>query len=248
MRNASTNRGLTVGGVAVAATVAAFAFAAPATAETHSGHGAIVPAGTAVDEPATFTSAFTANAIAGEVVDGGQEGATGQFTFRLNSDLDIICFDITLDGVEGEYESPADTATHIHEAEAGVGGPPRIAFPDPGPITDGERTSLGCLQGPFVTGLTNDDGVDQGEGFTLAQIEADPASFYADSHTVDYPGGAVRGQLTAIPWGGVETGAGGIATSNDSSTLLGVGGILAALGLGVGGVVLTRRAALRARA
>ncbi|MGQ3011478.1 CHRD domain-containing protein, partial [Microbacterium aurantiacum] len=178
--------------------------------------GPAAHADTEVDEPSSFTSAFTVMATPGNVVnnDGvaapGEEGATGTFTFRINSDEEIICYDIRLEGVSGDYESPARTATHIHQADAGQPGPPRIAFPNPEPVGDGPRTASGCLQGPFTTGIEN-DGVDTGEGFSLAEIEANPAGFSADSHTADFAAGVVRGQLTAIPVGGVDTGAGGTA-------------------------------------
>lgn len=161
-------------------------------------------ADTEVAAPAEFTSAFTVIATPEAVVDAdgapapGQPGAGGQFTYRLNSELDIICYDITLTGVTGDYQSPAKTATHIHQSVAGVSGPPRIAFPDPAPLGDGPRVSSGCLQGPFTTGVIR-DGVDTGAGFTVAQIEANPAGFAADAHTVDFTAGVVRGQLAPIP-------------------------------------------------
>ncbi|MGB2720559.1 MAG: CHRD domain-containing protein, partial [Rhodococcus sp. (in: high G+C Gram-positive bacteria)] len=142
----------------------------------------------------------------------GQPGATGTFTLRINSDLDIVCYDIALEGVTGDYMSPAKTATHLHQAAAGAAGPPRLAFPNPTPIGDGPRTSSGCMQGPFTTGLTPAGATaDSGTGFTLDQIEADPAAFAADTHTVDFSAGAVRGQLTQIPVGSVATGGGGAA-------------------------------------
>ena len=196
---------------------------------------------TEVAEPSTFTSAFTVMATPDQVInnDGavipGQEGATGSFTFRINSDLEIICYDITLEGVSGDYMSPAKTATHIHEAAVGKPGPPRIAFPNPAPVGDGPRTSSGCLQGPFTTGVMA-NGVDTGEGFTLSKIEANAAGFTGDSHTVDFAAGVVRGQLSAVPVGGVQTGAGGTAaTGVDGVGLtaagLGVIGLLAAVGV-----------------
>jgi hypothetical protein len=36
---------------------------------------------------------------------------------------------------------------------------------------------------------------DTGEGFSLAQIEANPPAFFTDVHTADYLAGAIRGQL-----------------------------------------------------
>ncbi|WP_313818178.1 CHRD domain-containing protein [Citricoccus sp.] len=221
------HRILTLGGIA-AGTLALLVTAAPAHANTE------------VDEPDSFTSAFTSMATPDQVVDSegmeapGEPGATGEFTFRINSDLEIICYDITVNGITGDYESPAATATHVHEAAAGESGPPRLAFPNPEPVGDGPRTSSGCLQGPFTTGLTDDDDVDTGEGFSLAQIEADPAGFSADTHTENFVPGAVRGQLTEVPVGGLETGGGGTA-NNDSSALLpviGVGALAAAGGAG----------------
>jgi hypothetical protein len=101
---------------------------------------------------------------------------------------------ITLLNVVGDYQSPARTATHIHQARYGASGPPRIAFPNP--IGDDERrVSVGCLTGPFTTGINGTDGLDTGTGFEVSQIEKDPAGFFADSHTRLFPLGVVRGNL-----------------------------------------------------
>ncbi|WP_312858415.1 CHRD domain-containing protein, partial [Pseudonocardia pini] len=141
---------------------------------------------TEVAEPATFTSMFTAMATPDMVVnnDGvatpGEPGATGTFHYRINSDTEVICYDITLDGVTPPYQSPARTATHIHEGDAGNAGPPRLAFPNPEDTGDGTLRSEGCLQGPFTTGVMR-DGQDTGAGFTLDRIEADPAAFFTDT-------------------------------------------------------------------
>jgi len=200
---------------------------------------------TEVAEPATFTSAFTAMATPDMVVNAesaptpGEPGASGSFMYRINSDLEIICYDITLSGVTPPYQSPAKTATHIHEAAAGKAGPPRIALPNPEDDGSGELVSSGCLQGPFTTGLAP-EGTDTGEGFSLAEIEADPSAFFTDSHTSAFAAGAVRGQLTEVPVGGIETGAGGTAeTSSSGAPLAALGGSLALAGAAA--VVLRRR-------
>ncbi|KQO03516.1 hypothetical protein ASF21_04365 [Arthrobacter sp. Leaf234] len=209
--------------------------AAPASAET------------AVDRPDSFTSAYTVAALPGNVIgpDGapapGEPGATGTFNFMINSDLEIICYDITLDGVTPPFQSMAKTSTHIHQTAAGKNGPPRIAFPNPG--GEGTLTGSGCLQGPFTTGLTGDDGVDTGEGFSLKQLEADPAGFSADTHTSGFVPGAVRGQLTALPMGGVDTGVASAPASSPESTAPLALGALALVGAGIGGAVLVRRRA-----
>jgi hypothetical protein len=236
----TTSRLLTVGGTAAVAAALVLGAAAPANAET------------AVAEPSSFTSAFTVMATPDQVLNAdavatpGPAGATGQFTFRVNSTLDIICYDITVAGISGEYQSPAKTATHIHAAAVGKAGPPRIAFPNPAPVGDGPRTSSGCLQGPFTTGVLAADGVDTGTGFTLAQLEADAASFAADTHTVANPAGAVRGQLTQVPVGGVQTGGGGsaaAASADDSTAVIGATGLGVALLAGAAFFVARRRSA-----
>ena len=211
------------------------------------------PAGadTPVAEPDSFTSAFTAMATPEQVLNGegvatpGQPGATGAFTLRINSDLDIVCYDIALDGVTGDYMSPAKTATHLHQAATGAAGPPRLAFPNPTPIGDGPRTSSGCMQGPFTTGLTPAGAAaDSGTGFTLDQIEANPAGFAADTHTVDFSAGAVRGQLTQIPVGSVATGGGGWALAASDSATSSAMPLVGAAALGamaIAGVTLVAR-------
>lgn len=191
-----------------------------------------------VPEPDSFTSMFTAEATPDTVVDEdgesvpGEEGASGTFNLMLNSDEEIACWEITLDGVTPPYESPARTATHIHESPEGVQGPPRLSFPDPEEDDDGMLRSSGCVQGPFTTGLDDDDDVDTGEGFTVSQIEDDPSQFYGDTHTEEYPAGAVRGQLTEVPMGGMETGAGGTSEASAApvaTTTWIAGGVAAAL-------------------
>lgn len=214
---------------------------------------AFVPTGTAsaetmVAEPDSFTSAFTAMATPDMVInpDGvltpGTAGAWGTFNYRINSDLDVICYDITVEGITAPFQSPAKTATHIHQAPAGKPGPPRIAFPNPIEQPDGTFASSGCLEGPFTTGVKNvDTGIDTGVGFTVKQIEDDPAAFFTDTHTKANPAGAVRGQLTAVPLGGIETGAGGTAAGDPAELpLLPIGAGLAVL-LGAG-VMLHRKA------
>jgi len=200
---------------------------------------------TEVSEPDTFTSMFTAMATPDMVIGmtgqpaPGEPGATGTFNYRVNSDQEIICYDLTLSGVTGEYMSPARTATHVHEAQPGKSGPPRLAFPNPsGESTT--RTSSGCMQGPFTTGVVM-NGQDTGANFSLKKIEADPSAFFGDSHTAQFTAGVVRGQLTAVPMGGVETGAGTTAgaTAEDAAPYaLGAAALVAA---GAAGAVAHRR-------
>lgn len=157
--------------------------------------------------PFTFTSTYTLVATPDRVVNGtpavpapGEAGSQGTFNYGINSQLNMICYNITLTGVTGPYLSPAITATHIHEAAEGANGPPRIAFPNPEPADSGPevvKRSQGCIQGPFTTGINGPDGQDTGTGFTVAQIEANPAGFFTDSHTAVSVPGVVRVQMLA---------------------------------------------------
>lgn len=150
----------------------------------------------------SFSSTMLTNATPEQVVDGitptgGLAGASGTFSFGLNAATDTICYNITLNNFQGDFASPATTATHIHEAAAGQSGPPRIAFPNPVAMGDpaaGVMNSVGCMTGPFTTGVMM-EGADTGAGFTVAQIEANPAGFFADTHSSLAMPGAVRGQL-----------------------------------------------------
>lgn len=206
--------------------------AGPAAAETE------------VERPDSFTSGYTVYATPDQVVgpEGqqgvGEPGATGIFNFMINSDEEIICYEITVNGVTPPYQSAAKTATHIHQTVAGENGPPRLAFPNP--EGEGEQlTSSGCMQGPFTTGLEGDNGADTGEGFSLKDIEANPAGFSADTHTSAYVPGAVRGQLEVMPMGGADTGA---QVPADQSGALPLTLTLGALGVaGLGTVLATRR-------
>lgn len=60
------------------------------------------------------------------------------------------------------------------------------------------RRSVGCLTGPFVTGLNGtgaNAGVDTGSGFHVSRIEKDPEAFFVDVHSSLAVPGAVRGQV-----------------------------------------------------
>ncbi|KAM0789250.1 hypothetical protein ACM66B_000093 [Microbotryomycetes sp. NB124-2] len=154
--------------------------------------------------PFQFTSTYKAYATPDQVVNAnstptpGEPGAYGWFQYGIYAPEEIICYNITI-YISGNYQSPAKTATHIHEAPFGRNGPPRVAFPNPttdSPLDEfGRRTSIGCLQGPFTTGINATDGSDTGTGFSLSQIEANPPAFFTDSHTQAFPAGALRGQL-----------------------------------------------------
>lgn len=174
-----------------------------------------------VKRPAYFTSTLKTTARPDRVINAnnasvpGLPGARSEYTLEINVDKDILCYEILSKGFQGEYFSPAKTATHTHQAAKGFNGPPRLAFKNPTEVKDRNllkkfahylglskhdkniRRSKACVKGPFTTGLLSATGVDTGSasGFTLRQLQDNPAGFFSDYHTEAFQAGAVRGQL-----------------------------------------------------
>jgi hypothetical protein len=108
-----------------------------------------------------------------EVPGPGDPDGIGRARITLYTDLDIACWLIQARGIE-----LPGTAAHIHEGEAGVGGGIVVTLAAP----DTSGTSRGCMSAV---------------GATLDAIVADPAGYYVNVHNIPYPGGAIRGQLSA---------------------------------------------------
>jgi hypothetical protein len=122
-----------------------------------------------------------------EVPPGDSDGfGSASFTFNISNPLDPttagadVCWDITYSNLTG-----VPVAAHIHQGVAGVNGgivipAPAVSFPD---LT--------------ATGTT---GCVDVAGTTAQAIVDNPAGFYANVHTTDFGGGAIRGQLaTSTP-------------------------------------------------
>jgi hypothetical protein len=99
-------------------------------------------------------------------VGGGDPDGTG--VARVDFTGDQVCFDIQLSGVDDVI------LAHIHAAPAGVNGPVVIDF------MFLENGLDGC-----VTADRN----------LMRAIRRNPAGYYVNVHSVEFPGGAVRGQL-----------------------------------------------------
>ena len=70
-----------------------------------------------------------------------------------------------------------------------------IVFNNPKQLSPDLRNSVGCVRGPFKTGIVT-DGKDSGDGFHVKQIEKNPCGFFTDVHSSLAVPGAVRGQLS----------------------------------------------------
>lgn len=103
----------------------------------------------------------------------GDPDGSGAIKLRLNPGLQEVCWDYSVADV-----API-TAAHIHEAEAGVAGPAVVPlFP---PLPDAEGNSSGCVQA---------------DRSLILDIIKHPEEYYVNVHNVDFPAGALRGQLS----------------------------------------------------
>jgi hypothetical protein len=81
--------------------------------------------------------------------------------------FEIVVFDITLPAI----------GAHIHEGPVGVAGPVDVALTPP----DASGRSSGCVS------------LDHEE---VSEIIQEAEEYYVNVHTVDFPDGAIRGQLS----------------------------------------------------
>ena len=120
----------------------------------------------AADGGRKFAVAMTG---AEEAPDPGDPDGSGTASFRFNPGRETVCYTLTVEDVDDV------TAAHIHKAPAGVAGAVVIGLAPP---TTG--TSSACAT------------VDRG---LAIDIFRNPADYYVNVHSADFPGGAVRGQL-----------------------------------------------------
>jgi len=98
---------------------------------------------------------------------------SGVADITIDTTTNEICWSVTVSGI-----APAILA-HIHEGVVGTNGPVRVNLFPPLP----NPTSTGCVTDATYAPL----------------IAANPAGFYVNVHTADFPGGAIRGQLANSP-------------------------------------------------
>lgn len=119
-----------------------------------------------------------------ERIAGDPNGRGEVYVFGIDGDAATLCYVLTVDKIE-----PA-MAAHIHEGAAGTNGPVVVNLAAPG---DGDAAD--CLtEGEVGPGTTPKFLLGQ----TVAEILANPENFYVNVHNAEYPGGAIRGQLSGI--------------------------------------------------
>jgi hypothetical protein len=102
----------------------------------------------------------------------GDPDGRGFATVTVNPGQGVLCYELSVSGIDSA------TAAHVHEAPPGKAGP---------------VVREGTLEAPS-------DGFSSGcveVGRTLAkEILQDPADYYVNVHNAEFPGGALRGQLS----------------------------------------------------
>lgn len=124
------------------------------------------------------TRSFTATLTGAQEVPPVTTTASGSATFTLSADQTDLTYSIT-----AQNFSSAVTAAHFHLAAPGVNGG---VVEDIGANIVGDSAAL-TIQGTFA-----DLGADE-----LAALLA--GNLYVNIHTTNFPGGEIRGQLTAAP-------------------------------------------------
>ena len=124
----------------------------------------------------TSTAATAAGAKRSTSLSGAEEvppadpDGTGSARITLNAGKATVCWELTVSNI-----APA-TAAHIHKAPAGVNGSIVVGLSPP---TSG--SSSGCT--------TADPAL-------IEDIIDNPEQYYVNVHNAEFPGGAVRGQLS----------------------------------------------------
>jgi hypothetical protein len=165
------------GGVAVAAIPASAAGDTRGTGNTRGG-GDTRDAG----ETLLATSLRGANEVpaAGGAAVGDKDGTAVEFIKVAGDEVSVA---VTWRG------TGRPTMLHLHQGAKGTNGDVKIDFG--GLLKKGKRHS--------VTGTVKVEDPD-----LLAALTSDPGSFYANLHTAEFPGGAVRGQLHKVTVAGFD--------------------------------------------
>ena len=164
-----------------------------------------------VAAPSFATMELSAQLMGGaeEVPNPGDPDGMGTSTVTLNSDTGQASFTINVSNIT----LPA-AAAHIHEGARGVAG--GVVVPLTAPDANGTATGTAAVDAALMQRMMDN-----------------PAGFYVNVHTTDFPGGAVRGQLAAAGGAGAPATMPATGASDGVTTLI-FGLALLALLTGIG--------------
>lgn len=108
----------------------------------------------------------------------GDPDGTGTAVLRVNPGTTEVCYTITVSNIGQPTEPFAGLgAAHIHD------------YATTGIFVDLATNWTATTSGFMTTGCTD------AERDALIALLRDPSGYYVNIHTVDYPGGAIRGDL-----------------------------------------------------
>ena len=112
----------------------------------------------------------------------GDPDGSGTAALTLNPGTGKVCYEILVEGIGEPVEpGPGVGSAHIHAGPAGVAGPVVVDLKVTWVSTNGGFASSGC--------------VDADRNLIL-DILQNPEQYYVNVHNAEFPGGAVRGQLS----------------------------------------------------
>jgi hypothetical protein len=132
----------------------------------------MLAAGSAAAAPALVMETLTAQLTGATEVPGpGDADGAGDATLTIDTDTNEVCYTLNVSAIT----LPA-AAAHVHKAPAGTAG--GVVLPLSAPDANGAASGCATADAALV-----------------ADMIANPAEYYVNVHTSDYPDGAVRGQL-----------------------------------------------------
>lgn len=156
----------------------------------------------------TLAAESTLTATLAPVTEGenpGNPDGSGSASIVVDPTAGTLCWELTVDGIGPVLQS------HIHVGAEGASGDVVV----PLDVDGFDGTSEGCIE-PME------------DAAVLQEIIDDPAGYYVNVHTEDFPAGAIRGQLAA----GDDSPDTAMPMSDSSTTLLGA--LLLALAAAIG--------------
>lgn len=126
---------------------------------------------------------LSAELDAGNEVPPNTSPATGSAHVTLNQGQGEVCFEIEASGFTSDI-----LFAHIHDGPAGVNGPVVVTLFDPGAPGPGETLPADTEFFADCIGGVGED--------LIKDIRQNPSEYYINIHTLDNPGGEIRGQLS----------------------------------------------------
>ena len=123
---------------------------------------------------------------------GDQDGSGIAYVFGIDEDPTTLCYVITAEGIDPTFVAQEVGMAHIHRGAPEENGPvvAALAFPLEGDagdcLTEGEEGKF-----PLIGEAGEPESI-------VADILANPAAYYVNVHTGEFPDGAIRGQLVNV--------------------------------------------------